>query len=98
MVLLDNLGIHTPKGSLLLADADRWAHTIPTAQVLSQIGSPFAPDQQPTVGEELNLQHELPGSIYRASPNEVTSRSMVHPLRHKDFACGMAVTPFGEAL
>jgi hypothetical protein len=22
--------------------------------VLSQIGSPFAPDQQPTVGEELN--------------------------------------------
>jgi transposase len=104
MVILDNLGIHTPKGSRLLrallaelgedlvlvytptydpdanriewlwralrrtvththrrqrledllADADRWAHTIPAAQVLSQIGSPFAPDQQPTVGEELN--------------------------------------------
>jgi hypothetical protein len=104
MVILDNLGIHTPKGSRLLralleelgeelvlvytptydpdanriewlwralrrtvththqrqrladlvADADQWAHTIPPAQVLSQIGSPFAPDQQPTVGEELN--------------------------------------------
>ncbi|HZD01122.1 MAG TPA: transposase [Actinomycetes bacterium] len=104
MVILDNLGIHTPKGSRLLrgllaevgeelvlvytptydpdanriewlwralrrtvththrrqtladlvADADRWAHTIPAARVLSQIGSPFAPDQQPTVGEELN--------------------------------------------
>jgi transposase len=104
IVILDNLGIHTPKGSRLLrgllaelgedlvlvytptydpdanriewlwralrrtvththqrqrlddllADADRWAHTIPAAQVLSQIGSPFAPDQQPTVGEELN--------------------------------------------
>jgi hypothetical protein len=38
----------------LLADADRWAHTITPAQVLSQIGSPFAPDQQPTVGEKLN--------------------------------------------
>jgi transposase len=104
VVILDNLGIHTPKGSRLLrgllaelgedlvlvytptydpdanriewlwralrrtvththrrqrledllADADRWAHTITPAQVLSQIGSPFAPDQQPAVGEELN--------------------------------------------
>jgi transposase len=104
MVILDNLGIHTPTGSRLgrallaelgeelvlvstptydpdanriewlwralrrtvththrrqrledlAADADRWAHAIPAAQVLSQIGSPFAPDQQPTVGEELN--------------------------------------------
>jgi transposase len=104
MVILDNLGIHTPKGSRLLrgllaelggqlvlvytptydpdanriewlwralrrsvththrrqtltellADADRWAHTITPAQVLSQIGSPFAPDQQPPVGEVLN--------------------------------------------
>jgi DDE superfamily endonuclease len=104
MVILDNLGIHTPKGSLLLralleelgqrlvlvytptydpdanriewlwralrrtvththqrqtltellADADRWARTITPAQVLSQIGSPFAPDQQPPVGEVLN--------------------------------------------
>jgi transposase len=104
MVILDNLGIHTPKGSrllrallvelgselvlvytptydpdanriewlwralrrtvththrrqrleYLLADADRWAHTIPAAQVLSQIGSPFAPDQQPVLSEELN--------------------------------------------
>jgi transposase len=104
MVILDNLGIHTPKGSRLLrallvelgedlvlvytptydpdanriewlwrslrrtvththqrqtlaelvADADRWARTIPPAQVLSQIGSPFALDQQPPVDEELN--------------------------------------------
>src|SRR6266545_2739372 len=104
MVILDNLGIHTPKGSRLLrglleevgedlvlvytptydpdanriewlwralrrtvththqrqrlddlvADADRWAHTITPAQVLSQIGSPFAPDQQPAGMEELN--------------------------------------------
>jgi DDE superfamily endonuclease len=104
MVILDNLGIHTPKGSRLLrellaelggdlvlvytptydpdanriewlwralrrtvththqrqrledlvADADRWARTITPAQVLSQIGSPFAPDQQPIPREELN--------------------------------------------
>src|SRR6266545_2893709 len=104
MVILDNLGIHTPKGSRLLrgllgevgedlvlvytptydpdanriewlwralrrtvththrrqrlddllADADRWARTIPAAKVLSQIGSPFAPDPQPVVREELN--------------------------------------------
>src|SRR6266536_324113 len=104
MVILDNLGIHTPKGSRLLrallaelgeqlvlvytptydpdanriewlwralrrtvththqrqrledlvADADRWARTIPAAQVLSQIGSPFAPNQQPPVEEVLN--------------------------------------------
>src|SRR6266704_554390 len=38
----------------LVADADRWARTIPAAQVLSQIGSPFTPDQQPPVGEVLN--------------------------------------------
>ena len=104
MVILDNLGIHTPKGSRLLrallaelgkdlvlvytptydpdanriewlwralrrtvththtrqrlddlvADADRWARTITPTQVLSQIGSPFAPDQQPVAREELN--------------------------------------------
>jgi hypothetical protein len=104
MVILDNLGIHTPKGSRLVrgllaelgqdlvlvdtptydpdanriewlwralrrtvththqrqrladlvADADRWARTIPAAQVLSQLGSPFAPDQQPVLKEELN--------------------------------------------
>jgi transposase len=104
MVILDNLGIHTPKGSRLLrgllaelgeqlvlvytptydpdanriewlwralrrsvththqrqtlvellADADRWARTITPAQVLSQIGSPFAPNQQPAPREELN--------------------------------------------
>jgi transposase len=104
MVILDNLGIHTPKGSRLLrallaelgedlvlvytptydpdanriewlwralrrtvththqrqrlddllADADRWARTIPAVKVLSQIGSPFAPDQQPIPREELN--------------------------------------------
>src|SRR5215218_1288427 len=38
----------------LLADAQRWAHTITPAQVLSHIGSPFAPDQHPPVGEVLN--------------------------------------------
>ena len=104
MVILDNLSIHTPKGSRLLrglleevgerlvlvytptydpdanriewlwrslrrtvththrrqaltdlvADADGWARTITPAQVLSQIGSPFTPDQQPPVGEVLN--------------------------------------------
>jgi transposase len=104
MVILDNLGIHTPKGSRLLRgllaelgedlvlvytptydpdanriewlwqalrrsvththqrktlaelldDADRWAHTITPAQVLSQIGSPFASDQQPIISQELN--------------------------------------------
>src|SRR6266536_5054773 len=104
MVILDNLGIHTPKGSRLLrgllaelgedlvlvytptydpdanridwlwralrragththrrqrlddllADADRCARTIPAAKVLSQIGSPFAPEPQPAVREELN--------------------------------------------
>jgi len=104
MVILDNLSIHTPKGSRLLrgllgelgeqlvlvytptydpdanriewlwrslrrtvththrrqslaelvADADQWASTITPAQVLSQIGSPFALDQQPAASEELN--------------------------------------------
>jgi hypothetical protein len=104
MVILDNLGIHTPKGSRLLrellaelgeqlvlvytptydpdanriewlwralrrsvththrrqalvdlvADADRWARTITPAQVLSQIGSPFALHQLPPAGEELD--------------------------------------------
>jgi hypothetical protein len=103
MVILDNLGIHTPKGSRLLrallaelgeqlvlvytptydpdanriewlwrslrravththrraslaellADAEQWARTISPAEVLSQIGSPFATDQ-PTTGEELD--------------------------------------------
>ena len=97
MVLLDNLGIHTPAGSRLvrallaefgdrlvlvytptydpdanriewlwrllrravththaretlaplLADANAWARDLPPAQVLSQIGSPFAPDDEP---------------------------------------------------
>ena len=104
MVILDNLGIHTPKGSRLLrallaelggelvladtptydpdanriewlwralrravththrratlpellADAQRWAATITPAQVLSQIGSPFAPDQRPILNKELD--------------------------------------------
>jgi transposase len=104
MVILDNLGIHTPKGSRLLrallaelgqqlvlvytptydpdanridwlwralrrgvththqrktladlvADADRWARTITPAQVLSQIGSPFALDYRAAITEELN--------------------------------------------
>jgi hypothetical protein len=35
---------------------------------------------------------------YRASPNEVTSRSMVDPLRHNDFIYGVDVTPFDEPL
>jgi hypothetical protein len=38
----------------LMADAGRRARTIPAAQVLSQIGSPFTPDQQPVLREELN--------------------------------------------
>ena len=104
MVVFDNLGIHTPKGSLLLrallaelgdelvlvdtptydpdanriewlwralrravththqretlsellADAQAWAHTITPAQVLSQIGSPFADAHRPAVEEELD--------------------------------------------
>jgi len=104
MVILDNLGIHTPKGSRLLrgllaelgselvlvytptydpdanriewlwralrravththrratlaellADAEHWAATIGPAQVLSQIGSPFAPDQRPILNQELD--------------------------------------------
>jgi DDE_Tnp_1-associated len=39
-----------------------------------------------------------PGRSYRASPNEVTSRSMVDPLRHNDFIYSVVVTPFDEAL
>jgi hypothetical protein len=35
---------------------------------------------------------------YRVSPNEVTSRSKVDPLRHNDFIYGVVVTPFDEAL
>jgi DDE superfamily endonuclease len=104
MVILDNLGIHTPKGSRLLrellaelgeqlvlvytptydpdanriewlwralrravthahqrqslaellADAEQWARTISPAEVLSQIGSPFADDHRPAVEEELD--------------------------------------------
>jgi hypothetical protein len=104
MVILDNLGIHTPKGSRLLrallaelgedlvlvytpaydpdanriewlwrslrravththqraslaellADAEQWARAISPVEVLSQIGSPFATDQQPTTGKELD--------------------------------------------
>jgi transposase len=103
MVLLDNLGIHTSKGSLLLRqlldelrgqlvlvytpaydpdanriewlwrslrravththtretlqllleDADAWAHTISPAEVLRQIGSPFADSPVPPTDEEL---------------------------------------------
>lgn len=104
MVILDNLGIHTPKGSKLLrallaelgehlvlvytptydpdanriewlwrslrrtvththqrqtlaellTDAQHWAATITPAQVLSQIGSPFAPNQWSVISEELD--------------------------------------------
>jgi hypothetical protein len=35
---------------------------------------------------------------YRASPNEVTSRSMVDRLRRNDFIYGVVVTPFDEVL
>lgn len=102
LVLLDNLGIHTPKGSLLLRqlleelrgqlvlvytppydpeanriewlwrslrravththtretltevldDADSWAHTISPAQVLCQIGSPFAETSEPPADQK----------------------------------------------
>jgi len=104
MVISDNPGIHTPKGSRLLralpaelgeelvlactpaydpeanriewlwrslrrtvththqrqtladlvAGAEVWARTITPAQILSQIGSPFAPDPQPVLREDLN--------------------------------------------
>jgi transposase len=104
MVLLDNLGIHTPKGSRLLrallaelggqlvlvytptydpdanriewlwralrrrvththqrttltqllADARAWARSITPAEVLGQIGSPYALDHRPVIAEELN--------------------------------------------
>jgi hypothetical protein len=35
---------------------------------------------------------------YRTSPNEVTSRPMVDPLRRKGSAYSVVVTPFDEAL
>jgi hypothetical protein len=35
---------------------------------------------------------------YRASPSEVTSRSMVDPLRRNDFIYSVVVTPFDEVL
>jgi hypothetical protein len=38
----------------LLADAEQWARTISPAEVLSQIGSPFADDHRPAVEEELD--------------------------------------------
>jgi DDE superfamily endonuclease len=38
----------------LAADAEAWARTITPAQVLRQIGSPFAPDQRPILSEELD--------------------------------------------
>jgi hypothetical protein len=103
MVILDNLGIHTPTGSRLLrgllaelgeqlvlvstptydpdanriewlwralrravththrrttltellADAQAWARSITPAEVLAQIGSPFALDHRPAIAEEL---------------------------------------------
>jgi DDE superfamily endonuclease len=34
----------------LLADADAWAHDLTPAEVLRQIGSPFAPDDEPAQG------------------------------------------------
>jgi hypothetical protein len=48
---------------------------------------------------QLRDQQAPAGSCgYRASPNEVTSRSMVDPLRRNDFIYGVVVTPFDEAL
>jgi hypothetical protein len=109
LVLLDNLSIHTPRGSMrlrtlmaeagarlvlvytprydpdanriewlwralrravthnhqretldpLLADAERWAQHLSPAEVLAQIGSPFAPDpqDQPTTAPDVALLH-----------------------------------------
>jgi hypothetical protein len=50
-------------GQRLLADTQRWAHPITPTQVLSQIGSPFAPDQQPLPARYSTMQHKFPGSI-----------------------------------
>jgi hypothetical protein len=97
MVILDNLGIHTSKGSRLLRallaevgedlmlvytptydpDPTGWSgcgarcvapspHThqcASLADLLSQIGSPFATNQQPTTVRNSAMQHEFPGSI-----------------------------------
>jgi hypothetical protein len=46
----------------------------------------------------LDLPMPSPERRYRASPNEVTSRSMVDALRRNDFIYGVVVTPFDEAL
>ena len=132
MVILDNLGIHTPKGSRLLrallaelgedlvlvytptydpdanriewlwralrrtvththqrqrladlvADADRWARTVPAAKVPSQIGSPFAPDQQPAAEEELNhAAHELPEHFLAAHGRPPSTTTRAHAYR-----------------
>jgi transposase len=132
MVVLDNLGIHTPKGSRLLrallaelgeqlvlvytptydpdanriewlwralrrtvththrrrtlpellADAQQWARTIPPAQVLSQIGSPFAhhppspgtqPDRQPIRAPSAAACREGTRSCSMNSPGRIFS-------------------------
>ena len=39
-----------------------------------------------------------PRVSYRTSPNEVASCYMADPLRRKDFAYGVVVTPFDEAI
>jgi len=56
-----------------MADAGRRARTFSAAQVLSRIGSPFAPDQQPVLREELNhCGMNTPRSIYRKWPRSQT--------------------------
>jgi hypothetical protein len=51
------------------------------------------------VGDQVDVVAMAPEEeCHRASPNEVTSPSMVDPLRHNESACGLAVTPFSEAL
>src|SRR5829696_6528906 len=113
MVILDNLGIHTPKGSRLLralleelgedlvlvytptydpdanriqwlwrslrrtvthahqrqtlvellADADRWAHTITRPRCCRRSAARSPPISNPPLGRNSTMQHELPGSI-----------------------------------
>jgi hypothetical protein len=52
----------------LLADGQRWAATITPAEVLSQIGSPFAADPGPVVSEELDNAASTPWKHLAAHP------------------------------
>jgi ADP-ribose pyrophosphatase YjhB (NUDIX family) len=62
-----------------------------------RVGGEVEADEPEGWGQAGLIARSSVGS-YRASPNEVTRPSMVDPLRHKDLACGVAVTPFSEAL